>query len=223
MTSFPDATSRQPFITFNVWARGNQNIGHCSYTYGERESDGTKIWDKYHSIQPNWPVPIPLFPIPARAITELETDCKLEGTRTGPREPDRYTFPITHQQLNSIDEHVEQSRKEISAYERRYTYLPNCPLNGRVISSFSHLSYDDMPMPHEETKNQTNYSHCVKEVRAAQEILGLPVSPPNPWYIATPSSFRAEIEGVALRTPGAEIVKSNYRPTVEDKMNEIPP
>ncbi len=223
MSPLPDPTAPQPFVTFNVWAHGNENIGHCSFNYGERDCKGRKIWEKYHSIQPAWPIPIPFFPIFAQAITQLETDCNIERFRTGPRMPDRYTFPITHQQLDSIDSHVERSREEISSRQRRYTYLPNCPLNGRVISSFSHLAYDDIPMPNEEPENQTNYSHCVKEVREAQQMIGLPVSPAKPWYISTPSAFRREIEEIALSTPGAEIAKCNYTPSIEDKMNEIPP
>src|SRR5690606_32538058 len=167
MTSSTDSLSRESFITINVWPP-RQNIGHCSFSYGEKEK-GEVIWSKYHAIQPAWTfVRIPFFPIPGRPITEFETDCKWESTDLkNLRMPDRYTFPVTSQQLSDIDAYATQSQKNIADGVKRYTYFPKCPLNGQVFPSLANLSYDDMPTSSDFSSENRNgqYSHCVQETR----------------------------------------------------------
>lgn len=226
MTTSADVS--QPFVTFNVWNAGNANIGHCSISYGERDSKKNESWSKYHAIQPDWSfIPFPVFPIPGRPITQFKTDCDLESNYPeNPRMPDRYTFPITPEQLRSIDTYATQSQQDISAGRKFYTYLPNCPLNGRVFSSLANLSYDDMPMSNDLSSDnkRAEYSHCVGETRhVAENILGFNLSRRRPWYISTPNTFGQDIERIAKNTPGAEIEKSSYVPTIEEELNAIPP
>lgn len=228
------APSYEGFVTFNGWTKGNQNIGHFSFTYGQRMPQGEILWSKYHAIQPNRPylanIFFSVFPLKARAITQLEEDCRLEGSRRGgPRKPDcQYTFPATASQISAIDEYVINSERQMELGSERYTYLPGLRLIDKFMQAMAAMpGLDDIPTrsdasndlpPNEKFKQ----SHCVTKVRDVGNLLGLPISDPKPFFVSTPQMFEKEIEEIAQNTPGATIIKTEYQPSLEETLDEVP-